>query len=65
MSIKIVGLGSNFELRKWIIIVMLMENWDCRKKLVWIWNTERSDQLASNSEEADAWDKFVYVAISQ
>ena len=65
MSTKIVGLGLNFELRKWIIIVMLMENWECRMKLVWIWNTERSDMLANNSEETDVWDKFVYVAISQ
>jgi len=42
-----------------------MEKWDCGMKLVWIWNTERSGQLASNSEEADAWDKFVCVSILQ
>jgi len=61
MSIEIVGPGLNFDLRKWIIIVMITENWECRMKLIWIWNTERSDQLASNSEEADAWDKFLSV----
>jgi hypothetical protein len=34
MSIKIVGLGLNIELRRWMIIVMLMENWEGLRKLV-------------------------------
>jgi hypothetical protein len=54
MSIKITGLGLNFELRRWMIIVMQMENWEGPRKLVRIRNTERSDQLASSSEEGDA-----------